>query len=99
MLSNSKLTKAQKAYLKEMAVFNPQIKFEIVGELTIAFEHVGDTVEFATAICADNEKKNRRKVGQYYALSRFNWGATVKLPVYQFETMLEINCNHSGNFG
>ena len=88
MLSNSKLTKAQKAYLKEMAVFNPQIKFETVGNLTIAFSHVGDTVQFATAICADNEIKNRAKVGKYVALTRFENGETVKMPFDLFDNML-----------
>ena len=88
MLSNSKLTKAQKAYLKEMAIFNPQIQFQIVGELTIAFSPVGDNVEFATAIRADNEKKNRPNVGKYVALTRFENGQTVKMPWEQFENMV-----------
>lgn len=88
MLSNSKLTKAQKAYLKEMAVFNPQIEFETVGNLTIAFSHVGDNVEFATAIRADNEKKNRPNVGKYVALNRFENGQTVKMPFDLFDNMV-----------
>jgi hypothetical protein len=88
MFSNSKLTKTQKANLKEMLVFNPEIKFEIVGELTIAFSHVGDTVEFATAICADNEIKNRPNVGKYWALSRFELNQTVKMPFDRFDNMV-----------
>jgi hypothetical protein len=88
MFSNSKLTKTQKLHLKEMAAFNPQIKFEIVGELTIAFSHIGDTVEFATAICADNEIKNRPNVGKYVALNRFENGQTVKMPFDRFDNMV-----------
>jgi hypothetical protein len=88
MFSNSKLTKTQKAYLKEMAEFNPQIKFETLGELTIAFSHVGDNVEFATAICSDNEIKNRPNVGKYVALNRFENGQTVKMPFDRFDNMV-----------
>ena len=77
MFSNSKLTKAQKAYLKEMAEFNPQIKFETLGELTIAFSRVGDNVEFATAICADNEIKNKRLIKYVYLNLDFNSFITI----------------------
>lgn len=87
MQSNSKLTKAQKAYLKVMAEFNPQIQFEIVGELTIAFKVLGDNVEFATAIRANNEKKHRPNVGKYVALTRFENGETVKVPFDRFECL------------
>jgi hypothetical protein len=89
MFSNSKLTKAQKANLKEMLVFNPEIAFAIMGKTTIAFKHVGDNVEFATAICADNEIKNRPNVGKYWALSRFELNQTVKMPFTQFDNMVE----------
>jgi hypothetical protein len=89
MFSNSKLDKIQKAYLKEMAEFNPQIAFAIMGKTTIAFKHVGDNVEFATAIRADNEKKNRPNVGKYFALNRFENGQTVKMPFVQFDNMVE----------
>lgn len=88
MLSNSKLTKDQKAELKEMLEFSPKIQFEIVGNLTIAFSHVGDTVEFATAICADNEKKNRPKVGKYVAACRLVSGESVKMPFDRFDNMV-----------
>jgi hypothetical protein len=89
MFSNSKLTKTQKAYLKEMAEFNPQIKFTTMGNTTIAFQTVGNLIEFSTAICADTEKKNRPKVGKYLALTRLEAGETVKLIPYQFENMLD----------
>lgn len=89
MQSNSKLTKNEKSLLKEMRENMPNVQFAIMGKTTIAFQHSGDLVEFATAICATNEKKNRPKVGRYYALERFEIGQTVKLPFTQFDNMVE----------
>ena len=89
MQSNSKLTGLQKQLLKAKQLRNPDVKFAIMGKTTIAFKHVGDNVEFATAICADTEKKNRPKVGKYYALNRFENCQTVKLPFTQFDNMVE----------
>lgn len=89
MQSNSKLTDLQKQFLKAKQLANPEVKFAIMGKTTIAFKHVGDNVEFATAICADTEKKNRPKVGKYYAIQRFENGQTVKMPFFQFDNMLE----------
>ena len=89
MQSNSKLGKFEKSLLKDFLKFNPDVNFAIMGKTTIAFKHVGDNVEFATAICADTEKKNRPKVGKYWAITRFENGQTVKMPDYQFDNMLE----------
>ncbi len=89
MQSNSKLTKSAKALFKDMRAELPDVKFAIMGKTTIAFKHVGDNVEFATAICADNEKKNRPKVGKFWAIRRFHNSQTVKLPFFQFGNMLE----------
>lgn len=89
MQSNSKLTDLQKQFLKAKQLANPDVQFAIMGKTTIAFKHVGDNVEFATAICADTEKKNRPKVGKYYAIQRFENGQTVKMPFFQFDNMLE----------
>ncbi len=89
MQSNSKLAKSQKDFFKSLKCTMPNVKFAIMGRTTIAFKHVGDNVEFATAICADNEKKNRPKVGKYWALIRFEDGQTVKMPFDQFDNMLE----------
>ena len=89
MQSNTKLTKYAKSQLKDLLEANPKVKFAIVGKMTIAFHHVGDTVEFATAICADNEKKNRPKVGKYHAITRFDNCQTVKMPSFQFDNMLD----------
>jgi hypothetical protein len=89
MQSNSKLTKYQKSMLKDLRGFMPDVQFAIMGKTTIAFQHVGDNVEFATAICADTEKKNRPKVGKFYAITRFENQQTVKMPFFQFDNMLD----------
>jgi uncharacterized protein YkvS len=89
MQSNSKLHKLEKSLLKDFVKFNPHVKFATMGKTTIAFAHVGDLVEFATAICADTEKKNRPKVGRYWAMTRFENGQTVKLPFTQFGITLQ----------
>ncbi len=89
MQSNSKLSKYQKSMLKDTMKFNPDVQFAIMGKTTIAFQHVNDLVEFSTAICADNEKKNRPKVGKFYAIQRFENGQTVKMPFFQFDNMME----------
>ena len=89
MQSNSKLSKFEKSVLKDALKFNPDVQFAIMGKTTIAFQHVNDLVEFSTAICADNEKKNRPKVGKYWAMTRFENGQTVKMPFTQFDNMME----------
>jgi hypothetical protein len=89
MLSNSKLTQDQKDWLKIMSNLHPEIRFAIAGETTFAFKNLGDIVEFATAICSDSEKKNRAKVGKYFALDRYFDGHTVKLKFVDFDNMLD----------
>ena len=91
MQSNSKLNKFEKSVLKDARRLLPDLKFETMGKTTIAFQYVGELVEFATAICADTEKKNRAKVGKYWALTRFDAGQTVKLPFSQFHDMVYVN--------
>lgn len=89
MQSNSKLTKYAKSQFKDLLEANPEVKFATMGKTTIAFHHVGDLVEFSTAICSDNEKKNRPKVGKFCAMQRFDNCQTVKLPYAQFDDMLD----------
>jgi hypothetical protein len=89
MQSNTKLSKFEKSLFKTMQKKMPDVKFATMGKTTIAFKHVGDNVEFATAICADTEKKNRPKVGKYWAMTRFEYNQTVKMPFTQFDNMVE----------
>jgi hypothetical protein len=84
MQSNSKLTAEQKDWLTIMSALHPEIQFEVVGKTTFVFRRQGDIVEFATAICSDSEKKQRNKVGRYFALRRYFDGQTVKLKVEDF---------------
>ena len=89
MQSNSKLNRFEKSIFKDMKKVNPNVQFATMGKTTIAFAHKGELVEFATAICADNEKKNRPKVGKYWALTRYENNQTVKMPFFQFDNMVE----------
>ena len=89
MQSNSKLNKFEKSLFKDYRKMLPDVQFETMGKTTIAFQYVGELVEFATAICAPNEKKMRPKVGKYWAIVRFENNQTVKLPFTQFDNMVE----------
>jgi len=89
MQSNTKLGKFEKSLLKDFAKQNPHVKFAQMGKTTIAFAHVGKLVKFATAICADNEKKFRPEVGKYWAITRFENGQTALMPFAQFDNMVE----------
>jgi hypothetical protein len=89
MQSNSKLNKFEKSAFKDMKKFLPHVQFALAGKTTIAFAHVGELVEFSTAICADNEKKNRPKVGKYWAMTRFADNQTVKMRFADFDNMID----------
>jgi hypothetical protein len=89
MQSNSKLSRFEKSVLKDFCKLNPHVCFATMGETTLAFARVGNLVEFSTAICAPTEKKMRPKVGKYWAITRYENGQTTKMPVYQFDNMLE----------
>jgi len=90
MQSNSKLTQDQKDWLKIMSAAHPEIQFAIAGRTTFAFQHKGDTVEFATAFCSDSEKKKRAKVGKYFALCRYFDEHTVKLKLEYFNNLVDF---------
>jgi hypothetical protein len=88
MQSNTKLTQEQKVSLKLLSARFPEIQFAIAGQTTFAFHRQGDIVEFATAICSNSEKKNRAKVGKFYAIDRYFSGRTVKLKLEDFNLMV-----------
>ena len=87
MRPNTKLTVAQKSRLKEYKEFSPATLMDN-GETVIAFQEKGNTVEFALSIMSPNEKKFRRKVGQYHALERFTFDYVVKMKKEDFYIML-----------
>ena len=82
MTSNSKLTPEQKAVRKELIALLPNgSSFSVNSKgVTVLCVPNGKTVEIATSILSDDEQKFRRKVGEYFALIRWNDGATIKLP-------------------
>ncbi len=89
MQSNSKLTQTQKRWLKTMSALHPEIQFAIAGQTTFAYKHSGNFVEFSTDICSNSEKKQRAKVGKYFALYRFYEGQTVKLKLEDFNNLVD----------
>lgn len=92
MQSNSKLTSEQKRDRKEMleSVYIGEIVYIANnGETTIVYCRVGSNITFATSIMSPNEKKFRRKVGEYHALTRYINGETVMLPDGEFYSVLD----------
>ncbi len=83
--SNSKLTKEQNQERKEMKA----VAIENCGAFVFSFPDQGVTVVvqrtgedrgvFAVSLESENERKFRRKVGEFHALNRFHDGTT--LPV------------------
>ena len=75
MMSNSKLSKSQKAELKQFKQQNPDIAFAEFGFVTVLVNRTGATMgEFTTAVASLDEQKLRRKVGEYHAMVRFQYG-------------------------
>lgn len=88
MLSNTKLGKFDKEILRAMKDENPKITLSNNMETTIAFKESINTVEFALSVMSPNEKKFRRKVGEYWAMIRFNEGVTVKMAKHDFYVLM-----------
>lgn len=89
MMSNTKLTKKQKAqrreWLDELEYAGGEVQSS--GVFTVAKLpdfHGSKMAHFSVSVCSDNEMKFRRKVGEYHALRRlmeFN-GNWITLPSY-----------------
>ena len=90
MCSNSKLTQDQKTFLKESKKEDKTLKFVNNGKTTFAYHRNNKLVIFATSIMSDDEMKFRRKVGEFYALSRLASGECSILEYYDFISLLEI---------
>jgi hypothetical protein len=92
MASNTKLTPQQKIARKTYLYTAGAMDIQVLnnGETTIAFRPMGNTVEFSLSVMGPDERKFRRKVGEYYALLRFfHSGETVKMKQEDFEVMCE----------
>jgi hypothetical protein len=84
--SNTKLAREQKDVLPDWRAYAQKRGIEIMDneKTVIVFKEFANTVEFALSVASPNEKKFRRKVGQYFALSRFLDGYTVKMDRFDF---------------
>lgn len=81
--SNSKLTPQQKQTLLSMRrdFVREGGTLASLAPMTVACMPTGtNTAEISTAIASPNEKKFRRKVGEYHALMRYYDGRTVSVP-------------------
>lgn len=70
----------------------PGVTLKNNRETTIAFREKGNTVEFALSVMSPEETKFRRKVGEYYALDRYNTGQTAYMKKVDFYDMLFNLC-------
>ena len=74
MQSNSKLTDYQKSLRKQMLAQFAGV-LATSGRVTVALERTGEKMgRFSLAIASEDERKIRRKVGEFYALNRFDDG-------------------------
>lgn len=85
--SNSKLTPEQKTWLAKAKERNPNIAFSTVGRVTVAVKpHSGglDNGQFSVSIASKQEKKVRRKVGEFWAANRlvYDYGMPVDLSAF-----------------
>lgn len=87
-MSNSKLTVHQKMnrmeYLETLVMCHGAIVASLSGRVTLAFvpEFTGSRMlKVAVSYASPTEKKVRRKVGEYHALSKlFDTGEFIKIP-------------------
>lgn len=83
MFSNSKLTPQQKAERKELLAELPDgatFANSSCGVTVLCVPDSPTLVAISTAIMSADETKFRRKVGQYHALVRYNYGIVTILP-------------------
>lgn len=88
MRSNTKLTTNQKDTLTSLKGSNMGVTLVNNEQTTIAYKELGNTVEFSLSVMSDNEKKFRRKVGEFHALMRFYVSQTVSMGYADFHTMM-----------
>ena len=72
MASNTKLDSVQKEILRDFKAEMPKnMAFGQSGRVTVLAQITGNVVKFSTAVASPDEKKIRRKVGQYHAADRW----------------------------
>ena len=78
MTSNSKISKSQKAELKEFKQQNPDVAFVQYGFATVLVNRTGATMgEFTTSVASRDEKKIRRKVGEAVSAVKARYDAAI----------------------
>lgn len=72
MASNTKLSSDDKESLKFFKQEMPKnMAFGQCGRVTVLAQVTGNVVRFSTAVASPDERKFRRKVGQYHAADRW----------------------------
>lgn len=72
MASNTKLDAVQKEILRDFKAEMPKnMAFGQAGRVTVLAQVTGNVVKFSTAVSSPDEKKIRRKVGQFHAADRW----------------------------
>lgn len=85
MASNSKISSSAKSELKLFKKAMPKnMAFATHGRFTVLVQIMSNCVLVSTALASPDEKKIRRKVGEFHAMSRMNGGyyAVLPLPYY-----------------
>lgn len=83
MFSNTKLTAGQKLTLKLFKKQMPKnMAFGHWGRVTVLIQITGNVIKFSTSVASPYEKKLRKKVGEWYALERWNMKQYAVLPNY-----------------
>jgi hypothetical protein len=82
VFSNSKLTAEQKAHRKQLLAKYPLASWGVSGGVTVMLYPAGNVQRMVTSIASFDEKKLRRKVGEYNCLLRFDCEMFVVVPEY-----------------
>lgn len=73
MASNTKLSSIEKDDLKNFKDEMPKnMAFGQCGRVTVLAQITGNVVRFSTSVASPDEKKFRRKVGQFHAAARWH---------------------------
>lgn len=88
MASNSKLSAQQKIDLRIFRESQLDFKVANNGVTTVVYREFKNTVEFAVSVAGPDELKFRRKVGEFYARERVDYGNTQKMLTNDFYGML-----------
>lgn len=96
--SNTKLTREQKDFFKNLKYQNPEIQFfsfpEFYATVAIKREFSGSRMaRVSVSYCAMTEQRFRRKVGQYHAATKMLAGEFIKVPTDNYFSMGSLASN------